>query len=168
MAPEGLQVQHNQGHWQLAGQGAERFGLLNSYLGYLADRAYSAKTVEAYAFDLLAFARWLSSEGIPLEGVTTDAIVRYLAACRRAPVRGRPGANVYSIRDGRNAGYAVTTINRRLAAVSGFFGYREMLDPDARSPVPRGREARRAARGERSGELGHLRKQPQARARVCA
>ena len=165
MAPEGLQVQHNQGHWQLAGQGAERFGLLNSYLGYLADRAYSPKTVEAYAFDLLAFARWLSSEGIPLEGVTTDAIVRYLAACRRAPVRGRPGANVYSIRDGRNAGYAVTTINRRLAAVSGFFGYREMLDPDARSPVPRSREARRTARGERSGELGHLRR-PQARSRL--
>jgi site-specific recombinase XerD len=165
VAPEQLRVEGNEGRWQLAGQGAGRFRLLNSYLGYLADRAYASKTVEAYAFDLLAFARWLSSEGTPLEDVTTDAIVRYLAACRRAPVRGRPGGNVYSIRDGRNAGYAVRTINRRLAAISGFFGYREMLDPDARSPVPRGREARRATRGERSGELGHLRT-PQARSRL--
>ena len=63
---------------------------------------------------------------------------------------------MYSIRDERSAGYAVTTINRRLAAISGFFGYREMLDPDARNLVPRGREAGRVARGERSGELGHL------------
>jgi site-specific recombinase XerD len=165
MAPEGLHVEHNQGRWELAGQGAERFGLLTSYLGYLADRAYSPKTVEAYAFDLLTFARWLVTEDVVLEAVSTDAIIRYLAVCRRAPVRGRPGGNVYSIRDGRNAGYAVTTINRRLAAISGFFGYREMLDPGMRSPVPRGREARRAARGERSGELGHLRK-PQARSRL--
>jgi site-specific recombinase XerD len=165
VAPEGLHLEHNRERWELAGQGAERFGLLAAYLGYLADRAYSPRTIEAYAFDLLAFARWLLSEGIALEAVTTDAVVRYLAACRSAPVRGRPGGNVYSIRDGRNTGYAATTVNRRLAAVSGFFGYREMLDPDARSPVPRGRETRRVARGERSGELGHLGR-PRARSRL--
>ncbi len=165
MAAEGLHVEQRQGRWELSGPGAEHFGLLGSYLGYLADRAYSPKTVEAYAYDLLAFARWLASEDIALEAVTADAIVRYLGACRRAPVRGRPGGNVYSIRDGRSTGYAAKTINRRLAAISGFFGYREMLDPDARSPVPRGREARRATRGERSGELGHLGR-PHARSRL--
>jgi site-specific recombinase XerD len=165
VAPEELRVEHRQGRWELAGPGAEQFGLLASYLGYLTDRAYSPRTVEAYAFDLLAFARWLRSEDLTLEPVTADVIIRYLAACRRAPVRGRPGGNVYSIRDGRSAGYAVATINRRLAAISGFFGYREMLDPDARNPVPRGREARRVARGERSGDLGHLAK-PRARSRL--
>ena len=156
MTEEGLRVEHRDGCWGLVGPGAEQFGLLSSYLGYLVDRAYSPRTVEAYAFDLLTFARFLLAEDVALEAVTTDVVVRYLAACRTAPVRGRPGGNVYSIRDGRNAGYAPTTVNRRLAAVSGFFGYREMLDPDARNPVPRGREARRASRGERSGELGHL------------
>lgn len=142
--------------WALGGAGAERFRLVNDYLGYLVDRAYSPRTVEGYAFDLLAFSRWLLSEGIELKEVTTDAIVRYLAACRTAPVRGRPGGNVYSIRDGRNAGFAPTTVNRRLAAISGLFGYRDMLDPDARNPMPRGRQARRRSAGERSGELTHL------------
>jgi site-specific recombinase XerD len=156
MTQEALRVEHEQGHWEVTGPGAEHFGLLNSYLEYLVNRAYSPKTVEAYAFDLLCFARWLSAEGIALEAVTTDSIVRYLGACRTAPVRGRPGGNVYSIRDGRNTGYAPRTINRRLAAISGLFGYREMLEPGTRSPVPRGREARRASRPERSGELGHL------------
>jgi hypothetical protein len=49
---------------------------------------------------------------------------------------------VYTIRDGRSAEYAVTTINRRLAAISGFFGYREMLDPTLGTPTP---EAERPA-----------------------
>jgi site-specific recombinase XerD len=151
----------------LQGSGARRFGLINDYLGYLVDRAYSPRTVEAYAFDLRAFARGLAAEGVGLEAVSTDVLVRYLGACRTAAVRGRPGGNVYSIKDGRNAGFASTTINRRLAAISGLFGYREMLDPDARNPVPRGREARRATRGERSGELGHLaRPRPRSRLRV--
>jgi Phage integrase, N-terminal SAM-like domain len=110
--------------------------LINDYLGYLVDRAYSPHSVEAYAFDLLTFARWLESEHLALETVTTDSLVRYLAACRAAPVRSRPGGNVYSIRDGRNAGFAPSTINRRLAAISGLFSYRQMLDPSARSPVP--------------------------------
>jgi site-specific recombinase XerD len=165
MAESSLRLTQHGSSWKLEGRGARRFGLINDYLGYLVDRAYSPRTVEAYAFDLLSFARWLLSEGVAFEAVTTDVVVRYLAACRSAAVRGRPGGNVYSIRDGRNAGYAPTTINRRLAAISGLFSYREMLDPDARSPVPRGREARRTARGERSGLLGHLAK-PRPRSRL--
>ena len=66
------------------------------------------------------------------------------------------GGNVYSIRDGRNVGYAPATINRRLAAVSGLFGYQAMRDPAAPSPIPRRAEARRAAAGERSGLLAQL------------
>lgn len=159
-------AQHDSG-WVLEGRGVEQFGLINDYLGYLLDRAYSPRTVEAYAFDLLAFARWLMSERVRLEAVNTDVLVRYLAACRTAPVRGRQGGNVYSIRDGRNAGFAPSTVNRRLAAISGLFGYREMLDPDARNPVPRGKEARWATSGERSGALGHLgRPRPRSRLRL--
>src|ERR1700730_12174662 len=76
------------GRWQLAG-GSET-GLVNDYLGYLADRGYSPQTVRAYAFDLLAFVRWLAGERLALAEVSTDVVLRYLAYCRRAPLPGRP------------------------------------------------------------------------------
>lgn len=152
----GLRAEQRLGRWLLVGGGVERVALINDYLGYLADRGYSPATVRAYAFDLLAFARWLASEELELEAVTTDALLRYLAACRTAAVPGRPGGNVFSIRDGRNAGYAPATINRRLAAISGLYSFRQLREPAAASPVPRGREARMGARGERAGLLGHL------------
>lgn len=41
----------------------------------------------------------------------------------------------------RLARYAATTINHRLAALTGLVAFRQMRDPDARSPVPKGREA---------------------------
>ncbi len=58
----GLRAELRDGRWQLAG--AADGDLINGYLGYLADRGFSAHTVRAYAFDLLAFARWLDGEGI--------------------------------------------------------------------------------------------------------
>ena len=54
--------------------------------------------------------------------------------------------------DGRRAdGYAARTTNLRLAAISGLFGFRCMRDPEAKNPVPRGKEARRLSSGERAG-----------------
>jgi site-specific recombinase XerD len=152
-----------EGRWQLAGEGAESFGLVNEFLGYVADRNYSVHTVRAYAFDLLAFARWLLGEKIDLAGVTTDVLLRYLAACRAATLPGRPGGNVYSIRDGRSIGYAPSTINRRLAAIAALFAYWSMRDPAAPRPVPKGRPARWVARGQRAGLLGHLVHRPNPR-----
>src|ERR1700759_3232278 len=149
----GLRAELREGRWRLAG--AADGELINGYLAYLADRGFSAHTVRAYAFDLLAFARWLAGEGIALGEVTTDVMLRFLAWCRRAPLPGRPGGNVYSIRDGRSAGYAAATISRRLAAVSGLFGYWGMRDPAAPNPVPRGAASRRGAAGERRGLPGH-------------
>jgi site-specific recombinase XerD len=157
-----LWAQERDGGWVLAGPAAAAFGLVNDYLGYLADRHYSPRTVRAYAFDLLHVCRWLLDEDVALEEVTTDTLLRYLAACRTARLPGRPGGNVYPIRDGRNVGYAPATINRRLAAVSGLFGFRQLRDPDASNPVPRGKQPRRMSRGQRAGELGHL-AQPKSR-----
>ena len=153
-----LRVEPRGSEWRLVGIGAETFGLINEFLGYMADRAYSPQTVRAYAFDLLAFTRWLLERRIPLEQITTDVLLRFLTACRTAVLPGHRGENVFSILDGRNAGYSATTINRRLAAISGLFAYRAMRNPDLANPVPRGREARRTAKGERAGLLGHLAK----------
>jgi site-specific recombinase XerD len=157
MTDGGKQIRAEQvdgGRWRLTGGSGT--GLVNDYLGYLADRGYSPQTVRAYAFDLLGFVRWLAAEQIALAEVSTAVVLRYLAYCRRAPLPGRPGGNVYSIRDGRSAGYAPASINRRLAAISGLFGYWAMRDPAAPNPVPRSSAARRAAAGERSGLLAHL------------
>ena len=167
MTSEQLTAVEGDGLWRLGGAAADRFGLVNEFLGYLADRRFSPRTCRAYAYDLLAFARWLDAEGVALADVDVDVLLRFLTACREATPRGRPGGNVYSIRDGRNTGYAPATINRRLAAISALFAFREMRDPGARNPVPRGRAGRMRAGGERSGLLAHVGKpRPRSRLRV--
>ena len=157
-----LRLEQRDGEWLLAGSDAERFGLVNEYLSHLADRNYSLRTVRAYGFDLLAFCRWLRDEGIDLAAVTTDVLLRFLAACREARVPGRPGPNVVSLGGRRLDQYAAATINHRLIAIAGLFAFRAMRDPDAPNPVPKGREARRAA-GERSGLLAHAARRPKTR-----
>ena len=153
-----LHVEERDGRWWLAGVAAPRFSVVNEFLGYVADRRFSPRTARAYAFDLLAFCRWLVDERLDVDGVSTDVLLRFLTHCRTATLPGRPGGNVYSIRDGRNVGYSAATINRRLAAISGLFSFRQMRDPSAANPVPRGQQARRATAGERSGLLAHLAK----------
>jgi len=149
--------------WALVGTVASQFTLANEYLNYLADRNYSPQTVRVYGFALLAFCRWLASEDIDLGAVNTDVLLRYLAACRRATVPGRASPNVLRM-DGRRAdGYAPATLNHRLAALSGLFGFRCMRDPEASNPMPRGKEASRPSPGERNGLLAHIARRPRPR-----
>ena len=68
----------------VAGNSAGGFGLLNEFLAHLGDRNYSPRTLRAYAFDLLHFARWLLDEGLSVDEVSTDVLLRYLAVCRSA------------------------------------------------------------------------------------
>ena len=159
-----LRLEQRDGGWVLAGKEAERFALVNEYLAYLADRNYSPRTVRAYGFDLLAFCRWLAAEDVGLAGVTTDVLLRFLAACRQARVPGRPGPNVIGLGGRRLDQYAAATINHRLIAVSGMFAFRGMRDPDVPNPVPKGREARRLSAGERNGMLAHVARRPRTRA----
>jgi integrase/recombinase XerD len=157
MVPSDLQLdQGADGGWQLAGPQSGAFVLVNEYLGYLLDRNYSPRTVRAYGFDLLALCRWLAGEGTALSAVTTEVLLDFLRACRDASVPGRVGSNVVSLSGQRLDRYAATTINHRLAAITGLFTFRSMRDPGSPNPVPAGREARHVSAGERNGLLGHL------------
>ena len=142
-----LRLERQGDGWGLAGPGAAGFVLVDEYLSYLVDRNYSAQTVRVYGFSLLAFCRWLASEGLALDAVNTDVLLRFLAACRAARVPGRPGPNVVGMDGRRVDGFAAATVNHRLAAISGLFAFRAMRDPDVSNPVPRGREARRVSSG---------------------
>ena len=163
VSPEGLFVERVESGWVVVGAGADRFVLVNEYLSYLVDRNYSPRTVRTYAFGLLAFARWLALEDIELSAVTTDVLLRFLAACRTERVAGRPGPNVVLL-DGRRAdSLSPASVNVRLAAVSGLFSFRSMRDPGVANPVPKGREARRLSAGERGGMLAHVSRAPKRR-----
>lgn len=162
-----LRLNASGGAWLITGTGSSEFTTVNEYLSYLADRNYSPATVRAYGFDLLAFCRWLAAEAVGLDEVDTDVLLRYLAACRRATVPGRPGPNVLTLQGQRTDGYAPATVNRRLAAVSGLFTFLVMRDPGLKNPVPRGAESRWQGSGNRSGMLGHLaRPQPRSALRL--
>ena len=78
-----LRLEQRDGDWVLAGSGADRFGLVNEYLAYLADRNYSPRTIRSYGFDLLAFCRWLAAGRIELAGVSTEVMLRFLAFAGR-------------------------------------------------------------------------------------
>lgn len=141
--------------WVLSGSGAGKYLLVNDYLGYLADRNYSPRTLRAYGYDLLAFCRWRDSVDIGLGSVTTDTVLDFMRYCRQTPIVGRP-ANVVSMTGRRLDRYSSTTINHRLAALTGLFTFRALREPDLRNPIPTGREARRVSAEERNGLLGHL------------
>ncbi len=113
--------------WVLAGSSAVEYSMVNEYLGYLADRNYSPRTVRAYGYDLLAFSRWLDAEGIALDAVSTDVVLNFMHFCRQAVIKDRP-ANVVSMSGRRLDGYAATTINHRLAALAGLFTFAAEAD----------------------------------------
>jgi len=160
-----LRAVQRDGQWCLDGDGPPDLQVINEYLGYVADRGYSPRTVRAYAFDLLGFARWLAGEDLAVAQVSTDVLLRFLTFCRGTVLPGQAGGNVVPLRTGRSAGYAPATINRRLAAICGLFGYRQMRDPDLASPVPRAGAARRSTPAQRAGLLAHLAR-PKGRSRL--
>lgn len=160
-----LRAERRDDRWWLVGPGSAVPEVVNAFLGYLSDRGYSPRTVRSYAYDLLAFCRWLAGERLGLAEVRTDVLLRFLTFCRTATLPNQPGGNVISIRSGRAAGYAPATVNRRMAAISGLFGYWQMRDPETANPVPRGGVTRRGA-GVGSGLLAHLDTRPKSRSRL--
>jgi hypothetical protein len=98
----------------LAGVGSDRFGLVNEFLDYLADRNYSPRTRRSYAFDLLVFTRWLDAEGVDLAAVDVDVRVFYQSAF--IAVGCDPTSKAYYARkrsEGKNHHQAVLALARR-------------------------------------------------------
>ena len=159
-----LRLEQIESGWILAGEGSAGFGLVNEYLSYLVDRNYSPRTIRSYGFSLLAFCRWMTGERLELSSVSTDVLLRFLAACRVEHVPGRRGgANVVDLAGRRTDSLSPATVNLRLAAVSGLFTFWSMRDPAVVNPVPKGPEARRLSAGERGGMLAHLSRSPKRR-----
>lgn len=114
--------------------------LLDRYVAFVVSRA-RPNTVRATVSDLRAFFGVVAKD--PVE-VTTNDVLGFIAE-QRKPRRGRE--NVVRLGD-REGGLSSRTIQRRLASVSGLFGYLVMVEELAANPVPRGLATRRA-RGRR-------------------
>ncbi|MTB73263.1 tyrosine-type recombinase/integrase [Arsenicicoccus sp. MKL-02] len=152
--------------WRLTSSDPRVVADANAYLGYLADRGYSPATIRTYGYGLLAFTRWLAATGRSVEQVDTNAVLAFLSACRDEHVAGRAGPNVVDLNGQRVDRLAPSSINLRLAAVSGLYEFLGMRDPARVSPIPKGRASSWFAPGERSGLLGHTKRRPAPRSRL--
>lgn len=130
-----------------AGNAAASLGhvLVDEYLEFVAARC-RPNTLLATAYDLKVFFTVVPKE--PPMVVTAD-IFAFITA-QRAP---RRGPTVIRLEDGE-AGLSSRTIKRRLASISGFYGYLMTRDDLAvnRNPVPQGLAGRRTS-GRRGSPL---------------
>lgn len=137
------------GSYRLAGHGPVE-GLGNRWLAHLEGRRFSAKTIRAYAFDLVNFDRFLSERALELGEVTAMDLFAWLEWQAR-PVSSR-GRRV--VRLAERHGAAAATMNRRIAAVRGMFEYAVMCGERETNPVPSPRRSG-GMRAGRQGLLGH-------------
>ena len=88
-----LRVERRDDGWVLAGADSDDVRLVNDFLEYLDDRHYAPGTRRGYAYDLLAFLRWLAGQDRRLDQVDTEVLLRFLRpagalSCRRSSGRG--------------------------------------------------------------------------------
>lgn len=135
--------------YRLLGEGAD-VGVVNAFLSHLEVRSFSPATVRAYAYDLLNFLRFCSERQLTLVGVVPTDVFDWLEWQSRPSGR---GAKVVRLSAARGA--APATMNRRVAAVRGLFGYAIVAGLRRDSPVPAGRRST-GLRARRRGLLGHV------------
>jgi len=144
----------DEGHRLRQHQGAEAdpdVDLVNGFLAHLGVRCFSPATVRAYAYDLLNFLRFLLSRHAALADVVPTDLFDYLDWQQR-PVS-TVGAKVVRLAGRRGA--APASMNRRIAAVRGLFGYAVTSGVRADNPVPAARRSS-GLRAKRRGLLGHV------------
>jgi len=132
--------------------------LLDDYLRFVAARC-RPNSVLAAGYDLKVFFTIVGKD--PIE-VTRNDVLDFIAA-QRLPVR---GGNVVRLADGER-GLSARTIARRLATLSGLYGYLCARDLLTASPVPTGLSVRPAAR-HRSGRATPLIRTPRTLPRVLS
>lgn len=133
--------------------------LLDDYLRFVAARC-RPNSVLAAGYDLKVFFSVVGKD--PVEVTTTD-VLEFIAA-QRLPVR---GGNVVRLEDGEK-GLSARTIARRLATLSGLYGYLCARDLVAVSPVPTGLSVRIPASRQRSSRATPLIRTPRTLPRVLS
>lgn len=131
---------------------------LDDYLRFVAARC-RPNTVLAAGFDLKVFFAVVDKQP---GDVSTADVLEFIAA-QRAPRRG----NVVRLEDGE-AGLSARTVRRRLATVSGLFGYLLACGVVASNPVPRGLATRAAVSPGRRQSGQPLVRSPRTLPRVLA
>jgi site-specific recombinase XerD len=132
--------------------------LVDDYLRFVAARC-RPNSVLAAGFDLKVFFVFVGKEPI---AVTTTDVLAFIAD-QRAP---RHGGNVVRL-DDREAGLSARTIRRRLATLSGLFGYLIAVGVVKTSPVPSGPLTRSpSGRGRAGGQHAPLIRTPRTLPRV--
>ncbi|MDZ4248469.1 MAG: tyrosine-type recombinase/integrase [Candidatus Nanopelagicales bacterium] len=143
-----VQVVRGAGGVQLAGDW-EAIGWANRFLDHLVARAFSPATVRAYAFDLVSLARYLQLRSVRFSDLTAMDVFEWVQ-WQRTPVKAE--GSVIPLRAG---GAAVSTVNRRVAAVRSFYGFLVMAEHLSANPVPTVRRSEGLQPVAR-GLLGHL------------
>lgn len=139
------------GGYRLSGEGPIT-DLANAYLGHLVTLGFSPATVRGYAFDLLNFSRFLQERGIGPDAVAPSDLFDWLEWQSQQTARPNAG-KVVKLQANRGASPA--TMNRRVAAVRGFFEYTVITGSRDSNPVPMGRRTT-GLRARPRGMLGHL------------
>ncbi|MDA8333479.1 MAG: site-specific integrase [Peptococcaceae bacterium] len=147
--------------WSVVDEEGTVVNEIQGYLEHLGGLAFSKHTLRSYAFDLLAFWRWLADTGRDVWSMGTSDLLEYIRweKERKNPQRPGAGTNVCRIEDGRQDGMSVLTINRRLAAIHDLYEHLILVEPKRleRNPVPR-RHVLRSWQGKKRphGLLGHI------------
>ena len=134
-------------------------GLVDDYLRFVAARC-RPNTVLACGYDLKVFFTVVAKD--PREVATLD-VLDFIAA-QRAP---RRGGNVVRLEDGE-PGLAARTVRRRLATLSGLYGYLLARGEVATNPVPTGITTRTPAGRGRSHSATPLIRTPRTLPRLLS
>jgi site-specific recombinase XerD len=126
--------------WWLVDDDGEPVEMVCRFLRFLQNRRLSPNTVAAYARDLTLFFRFLAGRGHAFAEVGPALVVDFLDFLTRLPVR-RPGKQqtlTVVTTDGSGPGRrrAANSINRTMAAVSGFYEFVITVEAyDGENPV---------------------------------
>lgn len=123
----------------------------NGFLEHLAARGFSPGTVRGYAFDLLNFSRFLVDQGLGWAEVVPADLFAYIDW----QTKPKPSTGSVVVRLADRRGVAPATVNRRIAALRGFFGWAVVIGLREDNPVPSARRAT-GLRASGRGLLGHV------------